>query len=323
MQIKDEVFDFKDSIEQENSHEEYLPLSDGDKEKDVSESLNLLTGLSLIEVFEIETLKEDYKDELDEVSKAIILNLSKYLWENSTDLNELLKHIIKVKTVKNNEDVSAIPIVNSKDLFNKLRQINVLPYPERENDIYENLDHILAINKYPSILSIKKLKQLIEHISLSRESKELPLDHSKDLIENVIQDVVINKVEGKSVEDVKENKVDLLENDLQLEYAEDSKDEPEGYIANCLNREDGKFPNIVNEEDKIREEQKNVKEERPKTVSDYKEYEDDFIVDQEDSLNKQQNDMIDNNPRAVENNFMLDENENKNENSYVQEIDIG
>jgi len=236
---------------------------------------------------------------------------------------QILKHIIKIKTVKNNEDVSAIPIVNSRDLFNKLRQINALPYPEGENDIYENLEHILAINKYPSILSIKKLKQLIDHISLPHESKEFPLDHSKDLIDNVIQDAVMNKVEGKSVEDVKENKVGLLENDLQLEYVEDSKDEPEDYIANYLNREGGKFPNIVNEEDKIREEQNNVKEERPKTVSDYKEYEDDFIVDQEDSLNKQQNDMIDNNPRAVENNFMLDENESKNENSYVQEIDIG
>lgn len=338
-----------DSKELNGPHEEEVHFVNSKREnvEEAAESLSLLEGSSNVEI--IETLANNYKEELDSVSKAIILNLAQYLWENFIDLNDFLKHITKTKTIRNNKGANNIIVVDSKDLFAKLREVDALTCERREDDVYGNLEQVLAISKYPSMLSVKKLKKVVEDVSMDQLEVEFAKETNPPAIKseasNIEKFVKEEKEKGekyKTDADVKneeENKVEDFNdeeiNDQQLEqlhgklisvesdarHEEDPKanslgnpvqpqydgNEFSNYIADYLHQEDSKeiIPHPANggakdfEEirdlEKNNEEKKDANDKRPQTVS---EYEDDFVADKDDSLEKHRGMLLNNKSRG-------------------------
>eukprot|EP00826_Nyctotherus_ovalis_P052422 TRINITY_DN6639_c0_g2_i1.p1 TRINITY_DN6639_c0_g2~~TRINITY_DN6639_c0_g2_i1.p1 ORF type:complete len:249 (-),score=51.17 TRINITY_DN6639_c0_g2_i1:195-941(-) len=227
--------------------------------------------------------------------------------------------------------MNTIIVVESKDLFAKLREADVLPYDRRENDVYGNLEQVLAISKYPSILSVKKLKRVVEDVSMDQIEAEftketnLPAIKSeasnikeeeekgvkyktnidvKNEEENQVEDFNNEEINDQQLKELHDKlininsdakheeypKANFMGNDAQPQY---NGNDLSNYIADYLHQEDSKeiIPDPVNEDakefeeikdlERINEEKKEANDKRPQTVS---EYEDDFVADQDVSL---------------------------------------
>jgi len=123
---------------------------------------------------EVKVVKQEHKaiEELDEISVQILQNLAKYLNNDESQADELLKDTVSKKVVSTKYGDKEFDIINAASLFSTLRTADVLPYEEDEKDldVHEDLvDYLLVDSRLT--LSVKRLKKAIKFFVAKMENE--------------------------------------------------------------------------------------------------------------------------------------------------------